>query len=249
VPQISELILISWPALLTAVARAVGFAAAAPVLGIGNNVRGRMILTVLLSLILLPTVAMTGVENSMPELFVQVAGNLSAGLLFGFLLRALVAGACIAARLVDQQLAIPVASELDDEQATALAQLFHLLTLALFFSVGGHRIVIAGLLIVPTAPEGIGLTAPALTEAASSILMNATWVAIQIAGPVALSLLTANIAVGMIARMLPRFSVPSNALPGQIAFGLVLVMLSIAAMGPIFGREMVSALDWLRALI
>jgi flagellar biosynthesis protein FliR len=84
-----------------------------------------------------------------------------------------------------------------------------------------------------------------LVQVAVGLVSEACWFAIRIAMPLALALLTASLTVGMISRVLPQASVSTIALPGQIAFGLMLIFLSLAALVPAVRGELAAAFRWL----
>jgi flagellar biosynthetic protein FliR len=153
------------------------------------------------------------------------------GVLIGLLLRCVIGTAALAAQLVEQQLGLPGNPDTEDEHAsTTLGRLYQLTATAVFFGLGGHCMVVAGLLdLAPNGALSITDALHELTDRTATLALASIALALRLAAPVVLALLTANLAVGMIARVMPQFAGPSVAAPVQMAVGLVLVLVSLAA--------------------
>jgi flagellar biosynthetic protein FliR len=116
--------------------------------------------------------------------------------------------------------------------------------IVLFFTFGGHRLVLAGL--IDAGPAALPpISANNLVHVAVGLVSEACGFAVRIAVPLVLALLTTSLTVGMISRVLPQSSVSTIALPAQIAFGLMLIFLSLAALVPAIRGELAGAVGWL----
>ena len=238
----------SWCAMFVALARAGGFVACVPTIGVGTEgVRSRIGLTLVLTLVLLPF-AHTQVGNiAGADCFDLVLQGLSVGCLLGFAIRALLCGITLAGQLVEQQLGFHLVADPDDETSTTVvSRLYQILTIALFFMFGGHRLVLAGLIDAGTI-DGATSSTGDVVQVAVGLVSQACLLAVRIAMPLVLALLTSSVTVAMISRVLPQSSASSIAMPAQVAFGLLLVFLSLAAVIPAVRDELAGALGWLAA--
>lgn len=247
--QAADFISAGWWCVLAALARAGGFAALAPTAGLGTEgVKHRVVLAILLTLMLLPLDQIqNGITSDAPPVAFILQG-LAAGCLLGFALRALLSGITMAAQLMEQQLGFAFLDDPDDEaSASAISRLYQILAIALFFSFGGHRLVLAGLMDASSGKDWAVGSGVDVVELAVGLVSHTCWFALQMAAPLAIALLTTSLTVGMISRVLPQSSVSTIALPAQVAFGLVLILLSLTAVVPAVRGELAGALGWTAA--
>ena len=246
--QITEFMALGWCGVFAALARAGSFAACVPTVAVGTEgIRCRIGLALVLTLVLLPFAQTPVGSTSGADCFTVLVQGLAVGCLLGFALRALLTGITLAAQLVEHQLGFPIVADLDDEASTTVVtRLYQILAIALFFTLGGHRLVLAGLIDAgPTVwPTSSGNN---LVHVAVGLVSEACWFAVRIAVPLVLALLTTSLTVGMISRVLPHSSVSAISLPAQVAFGLMLIFLSLAAVVPAIRGELAGALGWLAA--
>jgi flagellar biosynthesis protein FliR len=244
--SLADFMAAGWFGVFAALARAGAFAACVPTVAVGmDGIRCRIGLALVLTLVLLPFAQTPDGRISDPGFLILLVQGLAAGCLFGFAIRALLTGIALAAQLVEHQLGFPIVADPDDEAtATVVSRLYQLLAIVLFFTFGGHRLVLAGLIDVgPTAVPAI--SANNSVRFAVGLVSQACWFAVRIAVPLVLALLTTSLIVGMISRVLPQSSVSTIALPAQIAFGLMLIFLSLAAVVPAIRGELAAAFGWL----
>lgn len=155
------------------------------------------------------------------------------GLAFGFAFRAVQTAMLLASQLMEQQLGMPFLSEVsDDEAGSPLGRLYQLIAGAIFFTLGGHRLVIGSLVDLSADAVASGWDTWAVLDGLVTILGQACWMGVRTAAPIALVLMTTSLAVGMLSRVLPQFAGPAVAQPVQVALGLLLILLSIAIAGP-----------------
>lgn len=247
--QAADLVTASWWCVLAALARAGGFAALAPTIGLATeSVRHRIVLAILVTLMLLPFDQTEIVSTVELHSFGPILHGLAAGCLLGFALRALLSGVVVAAQLTEHQLGFALVADSDDDAfGSAISRLYQVLAMALFFALGGHRLVLAGLMDAGSAAgrvEGSGID---VVELAVGLVTHTCWFALRMAAPVTIALLTTSVTVGMISRVLPQSSVSTIMLPAQVAVGLVLVLLSLAAIVPAIRGELTGVLNSLAA--
>jgi flagellar biosynthetic protein FliR len=161
----------------------------------------------------------------------QAAGMVVAELLAGFLLGWL-------ARLV--ALALPMAGQIISAmtgltsvlapasdlgaQTTVLGKLFALAVPVLVFSSGLYALPISALAgSYHLWPPGHWLPAPDTAQAATGAVADAFGLALRLASPFIIAGIVWQIALGLIARLVPHLQVYFIAMPGQILGGLALL--------------------------
>ncbi len=228
--------------LLPAAARAAGFATLMPTLGVGTG-RARAVIALVLTLLLLPPGEDGAGAPADQAGWLPVVAAGGFGLLFGFALRVAVMAVDLASQCIEQALGLPLAFDTEERAAgTPLGRLYQMTALAVFFAAGGQRVLVAGLLDSAAAGRALGGGAGGLVEAATLMVGQAWWFGVEIAGPMLLALVTTGFAAGMIARVLPQFAGSAAGAPGPILTGLVLVFLSVAALGSSLGTGCVAFL-------
>lgn len=219
-------------------ARISGFFVAAPLFSTAiMPIQLRIMLVMLLSLVATPVVAHnlhTAIPDGVFAIGVLVLKEIIVGISLGFVLQLVFLAVQMAGYLIDFTVGFSFASVLDplgNFQASALAQLYYLASLLIFFVVGGHELMVAGLIksfdLIPVT------TMPHLATISGSLftLFPGLFVsALQIAAPVMVAGLVSDFAVGLTSRAMSTANIFAVGIPLKIAVGLSTVWLSI----PIF---------------
>ena len=198
---------------LALVARVGGFAALAPTLtGRDVSPRHRIALAAVLAVMLIPMLpaASPTITTAGHDAFGKIVTELMVGLAFGFAFRAVQTAMLLASQLMEQQLGMPFLSEVaDDEAGSPLGRLYQLIAGAIFFTLGGHRLVIGSLVDLSADVVASGWDRWAVLDGLVTILGQACWMGVRTAAPIALVLMTTSLAVGMLSRVLPQFAGPA----------------------------------------
>jgi flagellar biosynthesis protein FliR len=165
--------------------------------------------------------------------------ELANGLWFGWLVRILTASLPLAGQLIADFAGLANVLQPNPElgpQTTAVSQLYEVAIPALILSTGLYTMLLSALtgfyrLIPPgTLAWGADSAATTVTMVAESFNL-----ALRLAAPFILASVAWQVAIGLIARLVPRLQVYFVALPGQIGLGLLLLA-AIAA--PLLGAWM-----------
>lgn len=118
------------------------------------------------------------------------------------------------------------------ERPSPLGSLYLMTSLALFFSLGGHRLAIEALADTLTrVPVGSVLAAAGLTQAAMGsvrLLGSAIALSAALAAPVAAAIVLAELAVGLLGRAAPHIPLFFVAMPLRAALGLGAALLAVS---------------------
>ena len=238
-------VLPNWLAILPPLARAGGFAWLVPMLGAdAGQWKCRVVLAILLALVLLPCLPPGAATDDVASIAPELVVGFAAGALVGLLLRAVLNGVSLVGQLVDLQLGLPAAIDPDDDgTGSVLSRLYQLVAVAVFFEMGGHRLVVAGLLDGPHAADFASGDAVQAAGRAADLLGIAFLLTLRLAVPVVLALVSANLAVAMIARVLPQFSGSAFGTLALLVGGLLLVAISLGAIEPGLWKTLAVTLD------
>jgi flagellar biosynthesis protein FliR len=219
-------------------ARVLGLACTAPALAAqGLSGRFRLALAALLGAVVLPvvgpsllTVAPTGWTAVGRACLVE--GLVGAAL--GWSAALIVAAARQAGELVGLQAGLSPAALIDPdaaEELTALGHLYGLVALAVFLALDGPLALVAALVeSYRVLPAGGLVLSEETARQAFGRLAAALELVLRAAGPPALALTLAGVALGLLGRAAPSLPLVAVSLPVRFALGLAVVTLGLAAL-------------------
>ena len=194
----------------------------------------RIVITLVLSAAIYPLVYTGPPLTEVPSqlaLLLALAGELLVGLLLGWMAQFLFVGMRLAGQLVELKTGIGLAQLIDPQegsQTTFFALLFDLLAVMVFLSVNGHHLLIRALVssysLFPLADANLILSlGKGIMTSAGTIFT----IALQVSAPIIVGLLLSDILLSIMARAIPQLNVFLVAPPVQLAFGLLLFLLSL----------------------
>lgn len=194
----------------------------------------------------------TEVPLTVPDLVTSLAYQVVAGLLFGFVLKLLLAAVQAAGALIDLAVGYSSATIFDpfsQAAATPIARLYQLLAIVLLVTLDGHLLVVQGVLrSYEAAPLG-GLRFDSLGSLLIEGIGQFLIAAIEIAFPVLVALLLADAILGLVTRAAPKlnvmvlgFAVKSLVLVFVLGLGLPLVANGVSTL-------LIRGLRWSSAVV
>jgi len=217
--------------------RVSGLVMVAPIYGTPDiPVQVRALLAFALSLLIVPTQLGVYVADpgSLANYLVFVGSELLIGLTLGLGVVTLFSGIQLAGDAVGRVSGTMLADIYDPASGASVPLFSHLLfalTLAVFVCLGGHRIVMAGLLdTFQTIPPGSAAVPDSLTEMFVTLIQQSFALGLRAAAPVVTSLLLANLVLGLIGRTLPQLNilVLGFGLNALLTFGVLTLSLGAA---------------------
>ena len=196
----------------------------------------RVLLALVVALLIMPSQwhAVLPYPGTMLNYLAIVAGELVVGACMGLAIQFIFRGLEMAGELIAYVGGLMMAETLNpaqDENEPLFSRFFYLLALAVFLSVGGHRLVMAGLLDTFRAiPPGLGVFTKSITEAFVTLVAQSFSLAVRAAAPAVLSLLLASLVMGLIGRTVPQLNVMNMgfALNSLLTFGVMAITLGAA---------------------
>lgn len=195
-------------------------------------------LTLIISLALLPTVKIeVGGFPSEPLSFGFFAlSELMIGFLLGFSVRLIFAGLQLAGELVSFQMGFGMARVMDPQsgtESTVLTEFYYLIGLLLFLAVDGHHWFFKAL------AQSFHVLAPGEFQPREGLVQlfirlsgRMFVLAIKIGAPILAIMMLVQIALGIIARMIPQVNLLMSSFPVTISLGLIFLGLSIELFWP-----------------
>ncbi|MEW6164209.1 MAG: flagellar biosynthetic protein FliR [Pseudomonadota bacterium] len=224
-------------AFLFPLARIMGLLASAPFF---NNAAQPARIRLMAGLVI--TIALVPVLPQMPPIppgswigLAVLAQQMLIGLLLGFTLRIAFAAVDIAGDIIGMQMSLSFATLYDPEnagQTPVLSEFLGLFATLLFLALNGHLLSLSvlaesfKLLPVSASPMGAGGFASLL--AWSTTLFSA---GLLLALPLITTLLIANLAMGVLARVAPQLNIFAVGFPVTLLSGFVVLMFSIPYLG------------------
>jgi len=227
-----------------------------PVLG-GSNIpiQIRALLAISVALLVAPLhwgMPLPEVEN-LAALGMLMAREAMLGLALGTAVMILLSGMQLAGQVVSQMSGLSladVANPTFDTTVPILSQLLESLAIALFFLLGGHRLVLTALLDSFTwLPPGAASLPDDLVQVLVQVTAHSFHVGIRASAPVMVAMFLAVLVVALISRTLPQLNAVAIGLNFNAILLPLIVALSIGSAAITFQDELAGVLEQVRAAI
>lgn len=218
----------SWVAgLLLAMIRVAAFVVASPIFSRAIPFVGRSALVVVLGLFFADPVE--GAALGLDTLLVAGVTNAMVGIALGFLTGVIFHLFTVAGNLIDFSSTLSAASVFDpmsNSESAVFGRMFNLTALALFFTLGGDRLVVRGLATSFDAIDAtgtLGVSAGGLAEIGVTLVGRLMVAAVELAMPALAALFVAELVLGIAARFAPQANVFLLGLPAKVLAALASV--------------------------
>jgi len=232
---------------------------AMPAVGVGVPRRVRLLLAVMLTALLLPTVAERTPADSLPEVAHQVdlalaiAREAMIGMLIGATLQMAITGVQLAGEAITSTGGMQLGDAIDpttQSSMPSLARLVGMMVTATMLILGGHRLIMTLLVeSFMTVPAGRVTLADPMMEVIISAMSGAMASGVRVAGPVLAALLLSNLVTGLISRTMPQINVLAIGLSVNALAMLVVTAMTIGSAAWIFQDDLSRSLGQLQALL
>ncbi len=239
--QLNEVQLITFGLILL---RMIAFVFSAAVLSLPSiPVLAKVLLPVVLTMMAYSTVAQNSVLARVADLQHQLVVlaflEIVMGLCLGFLTRLFFFAVSMVGEMTAVSLGIGQAqifNPLMGSQGNALEQFLMMFATLVFFTIGGHHMMIHGLLesytSVPLAQVSFNtLTLRDVAYGAQGLFV----IAMQLAAPIVISMIIVQFAVGLLSRAVPQINVISTVSAASALIGIVLLMICLPLMSSQMG--------------
>ena len=217
-------------------ARVSGLTMTAPIYGTKDvPLLVRVLLAVALALLITPTQWDVTLQYpaTLIDHLIHIGGEVLVGLCLGLAVVILFSGIQLAGQMIARTSGMSLAGVFDSSTQTevpAFSRLLLLVTLAVFVCIGGHRIVMAGLLdTFQTIPPGGGAAPCSVAEVLVVLVGESFALAIRVAAGVVVALLLSTLALGLISRTLPQLNILAVGLGMNCLLSFAVLSLTLGA--------------------
>lgn len=215
--------------------------------------RQRLLLGLLLSVLAAPaaTAGMAAPPDEPARLAALAGGEVVIGLFLGAATRFAMAALHVAGTVVAFQSGLSAAALYDPNEAgqgTLPGNLFSTTALVVMFASDLHHLLLRALAAsYARLPLGGGLPADDALRLISGLIDAATRTGLELAAPLVIASVLANLALGVLGRVMPALQLLAVAMPLQLLLSLGLLLLGVAGVGSAFGRMLEGGLGFLDA--
>jgi flagellar biosynthetic protein FliR len=215
-----------------------GLVMTAPIYGTKDVPRQvRVLLALALALLVMPSQWNAAVDwpGSTIAYLVLVGGELLVGVCLGLGIVVLLSGVQLAGEMIGRVGGLMLADVFDpgaEANVPLFSRLMFLVTLAVFVCIGGHRVVMAGLLdTFQTIPLGGAAMSRSIVDAFVVVLTQSFALGVRACMPVVTALLLSTLVMGLISRTLPQLNIlmVGFGLNSMLAFAVLALTLGAAA--------------------
>lgn len=246
-----ETILQNQAAFLFILVRVAAFLTAIPLIGgagVPNMVKVMIVLSMTLMLFQVIEIQ-PGKSLNLVTLTIGVLGEVLVGLILSLGVNFLFAAVELGSEIAGMQMGFGSANLFDpisNKQASLIARLEGLVAMLVFLSINGHFIILENLTLSFELLPSFGFFPTELSiEYLMDLVGNMFLLALKIAAPVIVTLLLANVVIGIFSRVIPQLNVLLFSFPVTIILGLLILGLSL----PVFVSMMTHEISQLRTVL
>lgn len=215
-------------------ARISGIFMALPFLGSRNiPVYAKAGLSLLLAYIIFPLIYSTRVviPTDFLPYFALVASEVLLGVIFGFVGSLIMHAIQMAGHILDLQIGFGIVNVFDPQfgqQIPLLGNFKYILALMLLLATNGHHVMLTAIAASFKLVPVTGIVFPtSLTAFMLDLVSGAFTIGFKITVPVLLALLLTDVAMGILARMMPQMNIFVVGVPGKIIIGIFTLSMAI----------------------
>ena len=229
--------------------RVAGMMLFAPLFGsarIPRRIKG--LLVIILALGLVPAVARpVEMPDTMWQLAIGIGGEMIFGLAMGMVLSFSFIAAQWAGEMIGQQMGLNISEVFDPQfgaQGSIIGEFYFMLTLVIFLAVGGHHAMVNGVRAsFDVLPLLDARMTPSLLDTLVGLLRGALELAIQLAGPVFVTMLIVDVAMGFISKTMPQLNVMSAGLSMKSVIGMGVLLVGMTLTSGVIGERVLRSME------
>ncbi len=216
-----------------------------PIQGSSIPNRVKVLLALMIAMVITPLVLAnsTPLPPHLADVAIGIAKELLLGLLFGTSVMLIVTSLQIGGQVISSLASMDVAQAADpstQETVTVVSQMFSWVAMALFLTLGGHRVVLGACLdSFSVYPAGGVLTEERWLLHLHELLRHSVSVGLRAAAPPALALLLANLVTALIGRTLPQLNILAIGFNLNVTVMILVLATSMSTIGWVFQNELV----------
>ena len=212
-----------------------------------NRVKVLLALMVAMSVTPLVMANATPLPPHLAGIVIGLSKELLLGLLFGTSVLMIVTSLQVGGQVISSLASMDVAQAADpstQETVTVVSQMFSWVAMALFLTLGGHRMVLGACLdSFEHYPAGAVLAEEHWLMHLHDLVRHSVAVGMRAAAPPAIALLLANFVTALIGRTLPQLNIMAIGFNINVTVMILVLTMSMASIGWIFQNELVQWIE------
>ncbi len=224
-----------------------------PALGMGLPSRVKVMLALMMTALLLPTIAARPGMQNLPDfehlidLSIAVAREAMVGMLIGATVQIVITGIQLAGEAITSTGGMQLGDTMDESTRSslpALAKMVGMLVTAVMLLSGGHRVVLS--LLVESfdrMPPGNVVFHESMMIAITDCMSGSLASGVRVSAPVVAALLLSNLITGLISRTMPQINVLAVGLSVNALALLVVTSLTIGSAAWIFQDDLAANVE------
>jgi len=227
------------PTLMLVIFRLAGIFLTAPLLAepsIPGVVKGTvaMVLGLAVTARMVSPVALPG---DWVSLVLGIGAETLLGATIGFAASLMFQGVELGAEQIGQQMGLALASVFNplwEESISVVSSLLHMTALVIFLAIGGHRLMVQGLLETFDKVPLMGFSmSQGVLDAAVALMTAAFVLAVKLSAPILVTMLLVGTAMGLIQRTMPQLNILSAGFQVRIMVSAMVLAVSVASLLPL----------------
>lgn len=182
---------------------------------------------------LLQTSALPGREMEPFSLLLSIVGEVAVGVVIGLAARLLFVGVGLAGELSGVQMGLGIANVVDPQfpqHASVVAQFMELVTFLTFLTLQGHHAFLEAIWAsFESIPPGTfsGAAAAGAASVLVTLFAKSLILAVKLSSPIMVAVLLTNVAIGLLARVVPQLNFFAFGLSLTLVVGLLALLVSL----------------------
>src|SRR5687768_13559639 len=212
--------------------------------------RVRVMLALVLAMGIAPGLKPTELPTNTWLLTAGIAGEMAFGLAMGMIQSFVFIAAQWGGEIIGQQMGFNLSEVFDPQfggQGSIVGDMYFMLTLVIFLTVGGHHAMLLGVRDSFHSLPLLSLSVNApLFDTLIGFFQAATLLAMRLAAPMLVTMLVVDLALGLIGKMMPQLNVMAMGLSLRSALGLIVLILGLSMTNDAIGSALLNAMDDVR---
>lgn len=205
--------------------RSLGFIILTPIFGRREYPTSVKIgLSVLVSLIIYPTISDVGLSGNLQQEFISVLRETAIGLTLGYVTLLMFSALYIAGEIIDMEMGFGIVNVIDPQsrsQVPLTGNFYYMLALMIFLSINGHHHLITAIIkSFEMVPLGKAVFSDKIFYDIISTFKDTFTIGVKISLPIVAMIFLTDFSMGIIARTVPQMNVFIVGLPIKIFVGI-----------------------------
>jgi len=176
-----------------------------------------------------------------------IGGEICFGLAMGMILSMIFIAVQWAGEIIGQQMGLSMAQVIDPQfgqGGSLIGDIYFWFALVIFLSIQGHHMLLRGVRAsfdsLPLLSVGVDQS---IVDLITDLLMGALTLAICLAGPMLITMIVVDLALGCVSKTMPQFNVMSAGLMIRAIIGVIVLIIGMGLTGDVITGQLKTAMN------